>query len=96
MTRESAAAKARRLLVEGRVIVVIAYGRRIDALVRGDSGAVYDVLHRGGHWSCSCEARTRCSHVQAVMLVVAPVRPCNTTTNPPPAAISDDPMGPGG
>ena len=71
MPRENAAAKARRLLGEGRVMVQFAVGGLIEADVRGDSGHVYHVLHSPGKWSCPCEARGRCSHVRAVMLVAA-------------------------
>jgi hypothetical protein len=54
--RENSAAKARRLLAEGRVIVTHVDGRDVSATVRGDSGAVYAVAHRPGQWSCSCKA----------------------------------------
>jgi hypothetical protein len=72
--RENAAAKARRLLAEGRVIVTHADGRNVSATVRDDSGAVYAVAHRPGRWSCSCEHAPygRCSHLQAVQLITAP------------------------
>jgi uncharacterized Zn finger protein len=72
MARESAAVKARRLLVEGRVTITRVDGARIVSLVRGDSAAVYVVVHypRWG-WSCTCPALGRaCSHVLAVQLVV--------------------------
>jgi hypothetical protein len=39
--RESAAMKARRLLVEGRVTVRFSVGSLIEADVRGESGQVY-------------------------------------------------------
>ena len=71
MARENVAAKARRLLTEGRVMVTFAVGNLIEADVRGDSGHVYHVIHSPGKWSCPCEARGRCSHVQAVMLIAA-------------------------
>ena len=69
--RENAAAKGRRLLVEGRVMVHFAVGGLVEADVRGDSGSVYRVIHSPGKWSCPCEARGRCSHVAAVMLISA-------------------------
>ena len=75
--RENASAKARRLLTEGRVIVTRVDGRHVDAIVRGDSGAVYSVRHLPGHWSCSCTAApyARCSHLRAVQLITAPAGP---------------------
>lgn len=74
MGRENAAAKARRLLTEGRVIVLEARGRWIRAYVRGDTGEHYEVIHDGGAWACPCDCRQVCSHVQAVQLVTSPVR----------------------
>lgn len=70
-TRENARTKARRLLVEGRVLV-----RRVDeqgalAHVRGDSGAVRIVTFGLGRWFCDCPAKgDTCSHVRAVASVV--------------------------
>ena len=75
MPREIAASKARRLLVEGRVVVVGVDGTEVDAIVRGDS-SYYLVQHRPGSWTCPCEAiRALCSHVRAVLLVTALVGP---------------------
>lgn len=71
--RENAAVKARRLLGEGRLLITRVDGREVDAICRGDSGEFYSVSHRPGHWACTCPALTRCSHMQALMLVVAPV-----------------------
>jgi uncharacterized Zn finger protein len=73
--REPASVKARRLLLEGRVLVTRVDRRVVDAIVRGDSGEFYAVSHRPGAWTCTCPARSRCSHVQALMLVTAPVGP---------------------
>jgi uncharacterized Zn finger protein len=67
--REDSASKARRLLGEGRVTIVHADEGGVAALIRGDSAMTYRVTHAGGEWRCDCAARTRCSHVQAVMLV---------------------------
>lgn len=69
MTRETTAAKGRRLLAEGRVTVVRVEGDVADAVIRGDSGE-----HHVGHdpargWHCSCPARGHCSHVHALRLV---------------------------
>ena len=69
MPRENAMTKARRLLSEGRVTIVHADEGGVAALVRGDTAMTYRVTHAGGEWRCDCPARTRCSHVQAVMLV---------------------------
>jgi uncharacterized Zn finger protein len=74
MAREDRHAKAARLLTSGRVLVDIARGRYIRAVVRGDSGTYYPVIHDAGAWTCPCECRRVCSHVQAVMLVTAPIR----------------------
>ncbi len=73
--REDARAKAIRMLGEGRILLEHVRGRTVVASVRGDSGAVYRVAHSSGSWSCDCDARSTCSHVRAVMLVTAPVRP---------------------
>lgn len=73
--REGVAAKAARLLADGRVRL-----RRVDvaglvvADVQGDSGDTHTVRRTGGRWACPCEAgrhgRT-CGHIAAVRLVVA-------------------------
>lgn len=75
-TRENAADKARRLLVEGRVRVTFVSEKSwlIRAEVRGDSGQVYVVDHgmsQEARWTCDCPARTDCSHLKAVWLVTA-------------------------
>jgi uncharacterized Zn finger protein len=72
--RENAHAKARRLLGEGRVVLLNVHGRLVRAQVRGDSGVFYEVTHEHGTWHCDCEARSQCSHVQACQLVTAPIR----------------------
>lgn len=71
MTRESADAKAKRYLTEGRVIVTRVQPGHIDAAVRGD-GAVWPVTYRRGSWLCRCPAQGRCCHLLAVGLVTAP------------------------
>jgi hypothetical protein len=72
--RENAALKGRRLVSEGRLLVEVVDGQRIRATCRGDSGEVYRLGHDPAtSWRCSCPARTRCSHLTALMLVtVAP------------------------
>lgn len=77
-SRESAGAKALRLLLEGRVRVRLVHRGRVYCEVRGDSGKVHAVTFTKNRWRCSCDAgASRCSHVRAVWLVVAqdPDRP---------------------
>jgi len=71
VTREAADMKARRYLTEGRVLVTGVSGDTVNAVVRGDAA-----LHRVHYdprrgWRCTCPALGRCSHLQAVGLVVA-------------------------
>lgn len=71
MVREDAHMKARRMLSEGRVTIRGLSDDLIRAEVRGDSARRYDVSWTPAGWSCPCDAAlTRCSHVQAVQLVV--------------------------
>lgn len=72
MTRESAAAKARRYLGEGRLLVLRVDGPIIRACCRGD-GQVYSLGYDPRHgWHCSCPARSRaCAHLLALRLVTA-------------------------
>lgn len=71
--RESAAAKGRRYLTEGRLTVLVRDHHGILAVCRGDG-----VEHRLGHdsqagWHCDCTAarhRANCSHLAALRLVV--------------------------
>ena len=69
--RENADTKARRLLVEARVRVLTANEDNgyLSAEVRGDSGRVYITSYDDGAWTCTCAARSRCSHARALMLV---------------------------
>lgn len=67
---ETTAEKAKRLLVEGRVVVVRADREQIAATVRGD-GRIYDTGFRG-EWSCSCPTPSpTCSHIRALKLITA-------------------------
>ena len=68
---EGAAEKAKRLLAEGRLTVEKVDNGLIFATCRGDSGEVYRLGWdpRASEWRCSCEARGRCSHLRALMLV---------------------------
>ncbi|MDQ2983518.1 MAG: hypothetical protein M3R70_06290 [Actinomycetota bacterium] len=72
MSRENAAAKGRRYIAEGRLIL-----RRLDeadgfceADCRG-SGAVWICGRDERGWFCNCPARGLCAHVEALRLVVA-------------------------
>ena len=71
MTRENAAAKGRRYVGEGRLVVEHATGGEVRARCRGD-GAVYRLGFKNGKWRCDCPALGRCSHLVALGLVVAP------------------------
>jgi uncharacterized Zn finger protein len=73
VSRENAAAKARRLLVEGRVRVLCASedDGYVNAEVRGDSASVYTVSYEAdAGWHCDCATRGVCSHIRALQLVV--------------------------
>ena len=71
--RESLKVKGRRLLTEGRlsVMYVSLDGLSICARCKGDSGSDYMLGHSPANgWFCPCEARGRCSHLEALQLVV--------------------------
>jgi hypothetical protein len=71
--RESAATKARRYLVEGRLLVTTVTDRVVVARCRGD-GEIYQLAGDPGGWSCNCLALTEnCSHLIALRLVT--IRP---------------------
>ena len=75
--KETVLGKSHRYLAEGRLSI-----RNVDealgtvsADVRG-GGAVYTVSYsRRSGWTCSCPARGRCCHREALALVVAVERP---------------------
>jgi hypothetical protein len=68
-SRESAEQKGRRYAAEGRLVILQVDARSIRARCRG-AGRIYSPgWTEAGGWHCSCEARTRCSHVRALMLV---------------------------
>lgn len=73
MAREGAPEKARRLLVEGRLVVrEIRSSGTIVAECRGDSGQIYALGYdaRRKQWRCTCaEMKGRCSHLVALQLV---------------------------
>jgi hypothetical protein len=69
-SRESAEAKGRRYLVEGRLSIEQVDASGVCATCRG-GGAVYDVAWAPGDgWSCSCPARRLCAHRVALGVVV--------------------------
>lgn len=72
--RESAADKARRLLLERRVVVELRDAHTVRARVLGDASVVHEVQHTATTgWTCSCSAysyRAACSHVIATQHVV--------------------------
>jgi hypothetical protein len=68
--RESAALKAARLLVEGRVRLRLVKVGRCWARVNGTT-AVYDVGCVHGQWHCSCASYGKgCAHIRAVQAIV--------------------------
>jgi hypothetical protein len=73
MTRESADAKARRYLSEGRLQVLEVGPSIVRATCRGD-GQVYRCGWWRGRWGCTCPAagtfRAACAHLLALRLVV--------------------------
>jgi len=71
--RENAAAKARRYLTEGRLIVRRVDGPHVLAFCRGD-GVMHRIEVHHDDATCSCPARGRCSHLLAVGLVTATTR----------------------
>lgn len=75
MTREDAATRGRRYLVEGRLTVTLVHGDVVEAQCRG-SGEVHELGHKPGRgWWCTCPARGRCSHLQALTLVTVRRKP---------------------
>ncbi len=76
MTRETAAAKARRYVVEGRLTVLEVGPQVVRAVCLGD-GQVYWLGWWRGSWGCTCDAsqfRATCSHLLALRLVVVEPR----------------------
>jgi len=68
--REPVQAKARRYLIEGRVVLEHVSPERIEAPVRG-SGAIWRVFWRLGAFGCDCPATGLCAHQVAVKMVTA-------------------------
>jgi hypothetical protein len=69
--RENAAAKARRLLVEGRVTLRSIGETEITAAVRGDSAKVHRVVFDPSGWSCDCDALTRLCSIRGTIALRA-------------------------
>lgn len=70
--RETAEAKGRRYLTEGRLIITHLVENRVTASIRGD-GTVHLAAYSDGEWRCTCPARTpNCSHLIALRLCTAP------------------------
>jgi uncharacterized Zn finger protein len=71
LARESAAAKGRRYLLEGRLNVERVHDGLIVASCRGDQGDVYALGYdrERREWRCTCPALRRCSHLVALQLV---------------------------
>lgn len=65
---ESAEAKGRRYLTEGRLTLRKVAAHQIDATCRG-SGDIYELGYTRAGWSCGCPARGRCAHLVALQLV---------------------------
>lgn len=69
MTREDAQAKGRRYVSEGRLVVDHVNGDAVHATCRGN-GAAYELGHDiVNGWWCTCEAKTTCAHLHALMAV---------------------------
>ncbi len=84
MVRENTTAKAGRHLKEGRVILNAVAPGHVTAIARGDR-RLYRVTYQHPHWSCTCPARRRCSHLIAVRRVVAvDIDGTGTNTGPSP------------
>jgi hypothetical protein len=77
VTRETAAAKARRNLAEGRLTVLEVGTQVVRAVCRGD-GQVYRCGWWRGQWGCGCPAGGQfgrsCAHIPAPRLVVVEPR----------------------
>jgi hypothetical protein len=74
MSRETAEAKAKRLLVTGRVRITAVGRFYVSASVGGDSGPLWVAGYELGRWHCSCPCRTGCSHIRALQLVADPAQ----------------------
>lgn len=68
--RESVDIKGRRYLIEGRLQVLSVNGPVVQAICRGN-GQLYRLGHDDQGYFCDCPARSKCSHLVALQLVVA-------------------------
>jgi hypothetical protein len=67
--REDARTKGSRYITEGRLFIRYAGPEGVRASCRG-GGTMYSLgWDRKQGWWCSCEARSRCAHIHALMLV---------------------------
>jgi hypothetical protein len=68
--REDAAARGRRLVAEGRLVIRRVDQNEVAAVCRGDSGEVHALgFSPDREWWCSCPAMRRCGHLVALQLV---------------------------
>jgi hypothetical protein len=68
--RENAETRGRHYLAEGRLIITRLGEKAIVANCRA-SGAVHELGWRAGSgWFCTCPARSTCSHLVALQLVM--------------------------
>ena len=71
MSRENAAAKANRYLVEGRIVLSLVTTLQVKGTARGD-GALWRFGYDQGAWWCDCPARSdQCCHLRAARRIVA-------------------------
>jgi hypothetical protein len=77
--KETKAEKTRRLLTSGRLRVYSVSSDHLEAECRGDSGELYTLGWRDGHWRCSCKARVDCSHLGALWCVTAVAKDLTST-----------------
>lgn len=81
MPRETIEQKAKRLLAEGRLTVLVVNPEVVVARCKGDSGAEYMLGWDKQHlnWICSCPANTdfhrKCAHLRALWLVTVKPTP---------------------
>jgi hypothetical protein len=67
--RENAEARGKRYLTEGRLRIQEVSPRRVLDTCAG-TGATWNLGFLNGVYFCECPARTRCSHLWALELVV--------------------------
>lgn len=82
---ESAAEKAGRLLLAGRVSILEVGPRLVRAKVRGET-RTWECGYRPGGWWCTFPAFGRCSHLLALRRVVP--APLTVRSGPPAAEVT--------